>query len=409
MRKLVLLVIAIFLSLPSLWAKWEVTDLVDPFTVDSTRFVLDDLHYLSEEERHEIDSICSKFRHEALMQLSIVILDQIDDTPHQFALQLYNHWGIGKDNRGLLLLLLMEQRKWQFITGFGAEGTFPDGLLFQVGEKKLVPEFKEGNYYAGIRSSCEELYGIALNDEYLETHGYTTNQEEEAKERELTMADYLLFFWLFSILCLGIFISNNAHKYAGEEGNIGRQRAFRSKDDKFILNIECQGNHWGIWSNAGCLRYLLRDVVMIIFVLIAYIQEDSPLFFGLSILAYLTYISLLWGIRGYKKANSTPNKIDRFLRFRSLYGSRSANIYKILAPWVGWPLFYLFKKKAEEAQDFIKCPICKKRVELSEDVRYRAVTPAQLFELEKEIVQKRAAYCTNGHKLSVNLPDKNFG
>ncbi|MBO4807333.1 MAG: TPM domain-containing protein [Paludibacteraceae bacterium] len=404
MRKLILLIITTFIVLPSLWAKWEVSNLVDPFTVDSTRYVLDDLHYLSEEERQEIDSICAKFRQEELAQLSIVILDRIDDTPQEFALQLHNQWKTEDDNRKILLLLLMEQQKWQFISGLETGETFSEEILTQVGEKKLEPEFKKRNYYTCIRSTCNELYTIAHNPEYLEFLGYRTTP----KETKTTLAEYLFFFWLFVILLPGIFISINANRHAGEEGNVGKQKIFRSKEDKIILNIESQGNDWGVWSNAGCLRYLLKDVCMLLFTLIAFIEEESLLFFAASILAYLTYIALLWGYRGYKKANNAPKRIDQFLRFRSLYGSHAAKAYKYLVPWVGLPLYYLFKRKAEKAQDFIKCPICKKKVELSEDVRYRAVTPAQLFELEKNIIQKRCAYCPNGHKMTVNMPDKNF-
>jgi uncharacterized protein len=66
--------------------------------------------------------------------------------------ELFNYWGIGKKGKdnGLLLLLVMDQRRWEFETGYGLEGTLPDAILKRIGEDELVPNLKKKDYNAGF-------------------------------------------------------------------------------------------------------------------------------------------------------------------------------------------------------------------------------------------------------------------
>jgi uncharacterized protein len=49
----------------------------------------------------------------------------------EFALKLFNTWGIGKQeqNNGLLLFIAKDRREYRFISGYGMEAIFPDVYL----------------------------------------------------------------------------------------------------------------------------------------------------------------------------------------------------------------------------------------------------------------------------------------
>lgn len=59
---------------------------------------------------------------------------------------LYKAWGIGKkgEDRGVLILLAVKERKIRIETGYGIEGILPDGLTGEILDKYVVPHLKAG-------------------------------------------------------------------------------------------------------------------------------------------------------------------------------------------------------------------------------------------------------------------------
>jgi uncharacterized protein len=59
----------------------------------------------------------------------------------------------GKDN-GVLLVVAQSDKKYRFEVGYGLEGILPDSLVGSIGREYLVPNFRKGDYSAGIFSSA---------------------------------------------------------------------------------------------------------------------------------------------------------------------------------------------------------------------------------------------------------------
>ena len=59
---------------------------------------------------------------------------------------LYKAWGIGKkgEDKGVLILLAVKERKIRIETGYGTEGVLPDGLVGEILDKYVVPHLKSG-------------------------------------------------------------------------------------------------------------------------------------------------------------------------------------------------------------------------------------------------------------------------
>lgn len=83
----------------------------------------------------------------------------------QFAHKLFNDWGVGKkkNNNGLVVLLVLDQRYIQFVTGLGLEGDLPDALCKRIQMKYMFTPFKQGDWdsgmVAGIKAVCATLDG----------------------------------------------------------------------------------------------------------------------------------------------------------------------------------------------------------------------------------------------------------
>ncbi|MDM1295506.1 TPM domain-containing protein [Sphingobacterium sp. N143] len=101
----------------------------------------------------ELDGLSTQIEAATKSEFAIVLVnDYVGDSDFEFALKLFNAWGIGKkeSNNGLLLFIAKDRREYRFITGYGMEGTLPDAYLKRIGEKYLVPNFRNGNYDQGV-------------------------------------------------------------------------------------------------------------------------------------------------------------------------------------------------------------------------------------------------------------------
>ena len=56
----------------------------------------------------------------------------------------------------LLLLVAMEERALRFETGYGLEGTLPDGWQAAMLRREAVPAFRQGRYAEGVRAAVQQ-------------------------------------------------------------------------------------------------------------------------------------------------------------------------------------------------------------------------------------------------------------
>lgn len=85
-------------------------------------------------------------------------------------------WGIGqadKDN-GILILLARADRRIAINTGYGTEGALPDALSKRIIETVIIPEFKRGDYYAGLDKGSDAIFA-ALTGEFREDRSFDNN------------------------------------------------------------------------------------------------------------------------------------------------------------------------------------------------------------------------------------------
>jgi len=69
-----------------------------------------------------------------------------------YANELYEKWGIGKkgEDKGVLIFLVLDQRKVRIETGYGVEGILPDGLVGNILDEQVTPLLKQGQYSEGL-------------------------------------------------------------------------------------------------------------------------------------------------------------------------------------------------------------------------------------------------------------------
>ncbi len=133
-------------------------------------WVSDPNNYLNADDRASLNSIINDIENASTAQIAVVVLPSIgEQVPKDFAIDLFEFWGIGqaqKDN-GLLILTVMDQRRTEFEVGYGLEPILTDALTFRIGSQEIVPHFKNGDYGLGLITAVTRIQQILDNPDVI--------------------------------------------------------------------------------------------------------------------------------------------------------------------------------------------------------------------------------------------------
>jgi uncharacterized protein len=172
-----------------------------PERPDPPRLVNDMAGMLSPEEANTLENKLVAYDDSTSTQIAVVIIDSLEGgEPAQYATELATKWGIGnkgKDN-GVLLLISKNDHKIFIATGRGAEANLPDIIVKRIIDHVIKPQFKAGQYYAGISAATDEmiarLSGQFVNDNIKDN---TDRSKGNAKWIALVIIGIILLFIIF--------------------------------------------------------------------------------------------------------------------------------------------------------------------------------------------------------------------
>lgn len=88
-------------------------------------------------------------------------------TVEDYAVKLFNTWGIGKKGKdnGVLILVAPADREMRIEVGYGLEPVLPDGLAGEIIRATFLPAFRDGNYPHGIEQGVERVLDVVRRNE----------------------------------------------------------------------------------------------------------------------------------------------------------------------------------------------------------------------------------------------------
>ena len=150
-----LLVIALFWLYPAL-----LPAVTPPIPAQPSQYVVDLAGVLKAETRARLNARLKDLEAATTAQVVVLTLNSLEGEPiENFSHQTAVKWGIGqkgKDN-GVLVTVAVKDRKYRIEVGYGLEATLPDSLVGSLGREYLVPNFRRGDFAAGIVSVVNEV------------------------------------------------------------------------------------------------------------------------------------------------------------------------------------------------------------------------------------------------------------
>lgn len=132
-----------------------------------TDYVSDLAHVLSPAAIAQIDSLCSQLDHSAAnAQIAVVTIHSLDgDDAADYANQLEDKWKVGKkgSDKGVLVLLAVDDHKYRIDVGYGLEGILTDGDVGDIG-RAMVPYLRQGDYDGGITYAVGQVAQVIAAD-----------------------------------------------------------------------------------------------------------------------------------------------------------------------------------------------------------------------------------------------------
>jgi uncharacterized protein len=132
-----------------------------------TDYVSDFAHVLSPQAIERLDRICAELDHsKADAQLAVVTVRNLDgDDAADYANQLEDKWKMGKkgSDRGVLVLLAVDDHKYRIDVGYGLEGVLNDAKIGDIG-RAMVPYLRARDYDSAVTLAVGSVAQVIAAD-----------------------------------------------------------------------------------------------------------------------------------------------------------------------------------------------------------------------------------------------------
>ena len=118
---------------------------------------------LSAQQRSALEQTLAEFEARKGAQVAVLMVPSTQpETVEQYAVRVQESWKLGRKgvDDGVLLVVAKNDRKLRIEVGYGLEGVLPDAVAKRIIEEDIVPRFKEGNFYGGIRAGTDRIMRV---------------------------------------------------------------------------------------------------------------------------------------------------------------------------------------------------------------------------------------------------------
>ena len=153
---------------------------------------------IRDSDEREIEEYLAALDQSTGIQLAVLTMPSLEgDDIASFGIRVADKWKLGdkaKDN-GAILIVAYAEHDLRIEVGDGLEGSLTDAKCGLILRNVIVPEFKNGNYSAGIKKGVMNMGGIVSGDESAVSRSVREG-ESSGSSSDLIPA-FICVIWLF--------------------------------------------------------------------------------------------------------------------------------------------------------------------------------------------------------------------
>jgi uncharacterized protein len=134
--------------------------------IHPTGYVTDLAGVIPPEAKERLEALCTEVEQKTGAQMAIVTVQSLEgESVENYAVDLYKQLGIGskKDNRGVLLLVAPNERKYRIEVGYGLEPVINDARAGDAG-RAMVPYLRQSDYGRAAEVAAWQLARFIADD-----------------------------------------------------------------------------------------------------------------------------------------------------------------------------------------------------------------------------------------------------
>jgi len=129
--------------------------------------VIDQANVLSAADNQQLSDQLRAIHNAGRAQIGLVLVKSTQgESIFDYAGRVFTAWKLGdaKRDNGLLIVVATQDRKIQILTGYGLEGIIPDIIASRIIREQITPQFKTGQYAAGLKAGIDRIDSILQED-----------------------------------------------------------------------------------------------------------------------------------------------------------------------------------------------------------------------------------------------------
>ena len=181
----------------------------NPKNIHPSGYVTDLASVITPDTKARLEALCHEVEEKTGAQISVVTVHSLEgESVENFAVDLYKQLGVGskRGNRGVLLLVAPDERKYRVEVGYGLEPVINDARAGDAG-RAMVPLLRGGNYSAAIETATWMLAKDIANDRGVTLSGQPPARpvrKEQGHSSPIGLWGILFIIWIiFSIARAG--------------------------------------------------------------------------------------------------------------------------------------------------------------------------------------------------------------
>ena len=239
--KLCIVLLAMFLLFPAKVYASSIPQPTQEFYVNDFADVLTD-----EEEKQMLDKAVSLASEELGIQVVVTTIKSLEgESIENYAHDMYNQYGIGKDDMGVLILLSTGDRDTRIELGTAMEAYITDSKAGRLLDKHAIPHFKEDKFNSGLL----EVQSAVIDEASTIKTQMVERAEREARQKEAMEKIGNFFLGLLKVIGwillfgtpIGIIlwlINKAIEKYQAKEDELESLRQYKKESESKIRNAK---------------------------------------------------------------------------------------------------------------------------------------------------------------------------